>query len=376
MWNLYRYRLKRLVINKSLIFWAGIFPIILGTFFGLCFSSISEKTENMDAMKIAILDDGKNQDSQSVMQFFDSMEKEGYVKIVTKDKKEADKALKKNKIIGIVNISDEINIEIAENGMYQTILKSVIDSYIQGAEVINDTIKNNPSKVNDVIKQLYDDTAYNSEKSIADGNMDPFVQYYFALFAMTCMFGATFGMTNTKEIQANQAVVAVRRNISPTKKMQAVLTDFLASLTIQTTIFIVVFLYIKFVMGIDFGDKYLLILIAGFVASMFGISYGYFIGVIVKANENTKNGIISGTVLFMCFLSGLMVGDMKSVIEDACPIVNRINPAALISDSFYSVCVTGGMEMYIRALVTLLIYIVVFSIVSVVVLRREKYADI
>ena len=45
-----------------------------------------------------------------------------------------------------------------------------------------------------------------------------------------------------------------------------------------------------------------------------------------------------GTAVTMtfCFLSGLMVGDMRMNIENSCPIINKINPAALITDSFYA----------------------------------------
>ena len=376
MWNLYKYRLKRLIVNRTLIFWSAIFPVILGTFFGLCFSNISEKTEGMEAMKIAVVDDGTNENSEAVKSFFESMQDGGYVKIVTEDAKEADKKLGDNKIKGIVHISEDVSLEIKENGMYQTILKSVIDSYLQGQEVISDTVKNNPEKMQDVIDALYSDTEYNKEKSIAKGDMDPFSQYYFALFAMTCLFGATFGMTNTMEIQANQAVVAIRRNISPTRKMVAVFTDFLAALTVQMVVFTVVFFYMNVVMNIEFGNNYGYIMLAGFVANMTGISYGYFIGVVVKAGENVKNGIVSATVLFMCFMAGLMVGDMKKVMEANAPIINRINPAALISDCFYSICVTEGMSTYVRAIVTLLVLSLIFGTVSVIVLRREKYADI
>lgn len=158
--------------------------------------------------------------------------------------------------------------------------------------------------------------------------------------------------------------------------MVAVFTDFLAALTVQMVVFAVVFFYMNVVMNIEFGNNYGYIMLAGFVANMTGISYGYFIGVVVKAGENVKNGIVSATVLFMCFMSGLMVGDMKKVMEANAPIINRINPAALISDCFYSICVTEGMFTYVRAIVTLLVLSLIFGTVSVIVLRREKYADI
>lgn len=375
-WNLYKYRLKCLINNKSLIFWTAIFPILLGTFFALAFSNISSKTENMERIKVAVVDDGTYQNEEEINAFIDQMNtKDGYLKVTDTDMEEAGKLLKKGKVEGIINISTNVSVKIKENGMNQTILKSMIDSYLQGEELIIHVMKSNPSKLNESINALYSDKEFNKEKSISSGNMDPFVQYYFALFAMTCLFGATLGLANTVQIQANQTVVAIRRNVCPTRKIYSVVSDFMAALTIQMIVFVIVFFYLNIVMGIDFGNNYGYILLAGLAANLTGISYGYFIGVLVKAGENVKNGIISGTVLSMCFLAGLMVANMNHFIETHAPIVNKINPAAVISDSFYSVCVVSGKSMYIRCIATLICMSIIFGTVSVMILRREKYAD-
>ena len=52
-WHLYKYRVKVLLKNKYLLFWQGLFPIILGTFFFMAFSDITEMTENME-LKLSI----------------------------------------------------------------------------------------------------------------------------------------------------------------------------------------------------------------------------------------------------------------------------------------------------------------------------------
>ena len=82
------------------------------------------------------------------------------------------------------------------------------------------------------------------------------------------------------------------------------------------------------------------------------------------------------TIMFMNFLAGLMMGNMKYVVEKACPIVNRINPAAIISDCFYSLCVFEDMNMYIRCIASMGVWTVVLAVCSVIILRREKYANL
>ena len=81
-------------------------------------------------------------------------------------------------------------------------------------------------------------------------------------------------------------------------------------------------------------------------------------------------------IMFLNFLAGLMMGNMKYIIEKACPIVNRINPAAIISDCFYSICAYNDTDMYFRCIISTAIWTVVLAVASIFVLRREKYANL
>ncbi|MBQ5919145.1 MAG: ABC transporter permease, partial [Lachnospiraceae bacterium] len=64
-WHLYKYRLKVLFKEKVLLFWTGIFPIVLGTFFYMAFSDITEKSENVDTINVGIVaDEGIDKSSE------------------------------------------------------------------------------------------------------------------------------------------------------------------------------------------------------------------------------------------------------------------------------------------------------------------------
>lgn len=374
VWNMYKYRVKRLVMDKQLFFWMILFPILLGTFFWMAFSDITEKSDGINKINVAIVNDGTYENAQAFEEFVKNVSGEqGNLKVKKLSEDEAEKALEEGKAEGIVYVSDKISLKLKENGLNQTILKSMIDSYIHNENVIMDIISKSPEKLQNTMKSLYSDKEYNREVNIsADGNMDMYVQYYFALFAMTCMLGAQYGLKNTEEIRAGQSDVAVRRCISPTKKMLIVFTDFLAALTVQMLIFVMVFLYLNLFLNINFGDKYGYILLSGLLSSYVGVAYGYLIGVVVKVKGNIKESIITATVLLMNFLAGLMVGNMKNVIENNMPVINRINPAAVISDSFYALSVFDDMGMYLRCTVTLLVMGTIFGIISVLILRRDK----
>ncbi|MBD5135079.1 MAG: ABC transporter permease [Lachnospiraceae bacterium] len=374
IWKLYKYRVKRLVMDKGTFFWLIIFPIVLGTFFWMAFSNITEKSESLDKIDVAIVDDGTYENAVAFDEFIKNVSgKQGNLNTEKLPEDKAEKALDEGEAEGIIYVSDEISLKFKENGLNQTILKSMVDSYIHNENVIMDIIANSPEKAQDVMESLFADVAYTKEVNMnADGNMDVYVQYYFALFAMTCMLGAHYGVINTEEIRAGQRDIAVRRCISPTKRILIVFTDFLAALTVQMLIFVMVFFYLNLFLGIDFGNKYGYILLSGLLSSFVGVAYGYMLGVIVKAKFSIKESIVTSTILSMNFLAGLMVTNMKNLVENNAPVINRINPAAVISDSFYALSVFGDMGMYLRCSITLVAMGTIFGIISVLILRRDK----
>lgn len=386
--KLFGYRLKRLINDRAELFWLMIFPLILGTFFYATFSGISEKSESIGKIRVALINEGSYRAEQAFTIFWENISgEEGIIENVSVENiSEARDMMTASELEGIVIIGEDISIEFADEGIYQTILKKLINRYMHTEKIIVEKITDaveagvSLEEVKElsesIVKMVYSQTEINRELSLTEGNMDTYAHYFFALMAMTTMFGSTYGLINTKEIQANQSKVAARRCVSPTKKSVMVISDFFAAFVVIYMSFIILFVYLNFILGIDFGNRYGYIMLAGLVASLNGIALGYLIGVGVKAKYSVKNSIMVTTVLSLNFMAGLMMGGMKYYVEKSMPWFNRINPAALISDSFESLGVFGDMDMYYRSLITLLAEAAVFIVVSIAVLRKEKMESI
>lgn len=388
-WHLYKYRVKVMLKNKYLFFWMGMFPIILGTLFYMTFSNITEQVEGFSTVNVVIsaekTSDKTGKDivdgDEGLKAFLDTMEEEGYFVITYAEYDEALELVNGEKADGIVVLSKgdkktELSLLFGGNGISETILKNIINVYVRSSNVIDDAIATNPSSAESVIAELYSDADINKDLSVNAKNMDPYNQYFFALFAMVCMFGSSYGMLNTEYGQADQSALGARRCVAPTKKLLGIISEFFAAVTVIELMFVILFIYLTCILGVNLGDKYALIFLASIAASLLGVALGYAFGVLLKCNKSAKDGISMAVILFLNFLAGLMVGDMKFVIEKNCPIVNRINPAALISDCFYSICAYDDLSMYIKSMIAIVIWTVILTVVSVVVLRREKYANL
>ena len=76
------------------------------------------------------------------------------------------------------------------------------------------------------------------------------------------------------------------------------------------------------------------------------------------------------------FMSGLMYGDMKALLEEHCPLFNRINPSAVITDAFYALNVFGVGPRYYRALTYMLVMSLVLLVLGMAFSRKTDYKSL
>ena len=117
-------------------------------------------------------------------------------------------------------------------------------------------------------------------------------------------------------------------------------------------------------------------LIISLFGSLIGVSIGIFVGSLSKIGEGIRISIILAISMVCSFLSGLMNSSVKDLVEKHAPIINRINPAALISDAFYCINVYADPVRYYRNLITLASMSIVLVLASFLMIRRNRYDNI
>lgn len=135
-------------------------------------------------------------------------------------------------------------------------------------------------------------------------------------------------------------------------------------------------IYIQYVLGIQLGSDVVPIVLAELFGSMIGISLGILLGSVGRLSVNAKMGLCVFFTLFPGFLAGLMFGQMKDIIEHHCPLINRINPAAVLSDAFYCIGVYDDQQRLMRNLLLLGIMSAVLVMTAYLTVRRERYDSV
>lgn len=388
----FKYSLKTLLRNKGLIFWTFAFPIILGTLFNLAFSDIENK-ETLDIIDIAIVN---NEEFKTDTYFTESF------KVLSKKKEPnqlfnikytnlstAQSLLKEKKITGYLLFeNNDVKITVNDKGYNETILRFIVDELSSQKEMletlttkeITDSYKSGNQNVN--YEKIYQDTLnlINSTipklNNISNSNLSYTMIEYYTLLAMACLYGALIAMFVTNKKIANMSSAGKRTSISPAHKKTLLLGSFLASYLVQLLGILILYLYTILVIKVDYGSNTFLVFLLLMAGSLAGLTLGVAISTILKSNENTKTGILISLTMLASFLSGMMGITMKYIIDTNIPILNKINPAAMITDGFYSLYYYSTLDRFYFNIISLLIFSVIMLFISYQGLRRDKYDSI
>lgn len=380
MLHLFKYRFIQTTRDFSVMFWALTFPLILGTLFYLSFGSLgieSTGDSDWDTVKVAVIQDGSSSENHKAFEkFLEQMDGEILdIQDISEESKALD-ALIEEKILGIFYVKETPSLTVSKNGIHESILTSVLETYNRNAAMFQKIAMTHPDRLPDAAAAMENYRQTTSEVSLGGKSMNPNSQYFFALVAYACLSGAFLGVKSTFDSQANLTALGARRSITPTHKLKLIIIDLLVLCMIHFVNILVLCLYIAHIHGISLGDNPGALLLVDLMGSMIGICLGIAIGSIARLSFSMKMGFTVLFTLLPGFLAGLMFGNMKNIIEQNCPIINRINPAAVLSDAFYCMSVYYDIERFTRCLAILAIMSVLLLGIAFLSIRRERYDSI
>lgn len=370
-----KYELLNNIRQKEVIGWLMIFPILLSTLFSIAFGNLYNKDIAIKEIPVAVVEITPDSTFRTVMDELSTGENALFSTKYT-DNNEAEKLLKKGNINNIIYVDSEISMAVSSKGLMASITRSFLEQYENRKTIISEVIVKNPEKLDSVIDALSEDIHSIETKQLTKAKMDPYTSYFQNLITMVALFGSTSGLFVATMNQGNLSPLGARKCTSPINKFKGMITSFLASLIVQIFCTFLSISYILFILKINMGNKIPMLYISGILGAFTGTSFGFLIGSIGTMSEKTKAGICTSITMCCCFLSGLMIGNIKPLISDFCPIINKINPAALISDLFYCLLLYDDYTRYIKISVTLIIMSLIFTIGGFLLTRRKKYASI
>ena len=380
----FKYTFKSLIRNKALVFWSFAFPLILATLFNMAFSNIIN-SEKLSITNIAIINNEEFNNNQIYKETFKNLSKENENQLFNIEYVNEDKArelLDNDKIDGYLKLeNNKPYITIKKNGINQTVLKFVSEEINSTYLISNNLIEYSLNHNQNIDYNIYTKVInkLNSNINIIDKsskNMNFMMIEFYTLIAMTCLYGGIIAYTAVNQGLANMSNKGKRIEISPIKKRTIIFSSLISSYIIQLLGLILLFIYTIFILNVDYGNHLFYIILLSLVGSLTGLSLGLCIGVVIKKSESIKIGILLALTMLGSFLSGMMGVTLKYVIDKNLPLLNKINPANMITDGFYSLYYYNTINRYFFNLISLLVVSIILIIISIISLRRKQYDSI
>lgn len=384
----FKYSLKVLFRNKPLIFWTYIFPLILALLFNLAFKDI-ESNEVLKTIDIAVVNSESFENdtiTKNILKELSSEENKIF-NIEYTDLKKSKELLENKEISGYIIYDNDIKIVINNNGINETILKYTLDEIQNTKNMVNIMLNSSITKeinngnininYNEIYNNIMNKISNTNIKlnDISNKNLSYTMIEYYTLIAMAALYGSMLSMYITNYNDARMCPVGKRKNVSPTNKMTLIVSGLLSSYIVQLIGMFILFMFMIFILKIEF-IKLGKVIFLSLLSSLAGLSLGVFVSSVFKAKENTKTGIIITITMICCYLSGMMGITMKYIIDTNIPIINKINPANMITDALYSLYYYEDNIRYSFNIISLIIFSTIMILISYLKLRREKYDSI
>ena len=369
-----KYELKMVLRQKEFIMWLMLFPIVLGTLFKVAFGSIYN-SETFTSIPVAVVKTAENRMSDEM---FDSLTKgdDAMLKVTFTEESEAQELLFSGKVKGIIVAGETVTLQVSGKGIEQTILQEVISRVNLYRTVIEDALKTGPDEALAAVNALREEVNACREVSPSADNPDVYVQYFYNLIAMVAICGSLTGLHVATNAQANQSEIGAKKSCSGTPKSIHLSAALLGSCLAQSVCMLLCVTFLRFVLRVNFGGNLLLVYASAVLSGCLGVAFGFFGGSIGRLKYEVKAAILLSFSMVLCFLSGLMMGNMKGILAEKAPIVNRLNPVAIVSDTFYCLNMYGDYRRFFTKVVAMLCYIVAFTVFGVLFSRRKKYASL
>jgi len=373
--HIIRYRFVQSLRDSASMFWALVFPLLLGTLFYVAFWSLGEPdTVPWQNIHVAFVDSGdQSAEAFAFRQFLDTLDN-GLLSVTRYDShQEALTALEAGDETGIFSLDERPSLEVAASGVKQNILQSLLDSYLKNEALVTAVAAEHPERLQALIDGLYEQGESVREVDLGGRTYNSMISYFLALIGFACISGAYLGLESARLSHANLTPLGMRRSVSPTSKLTLISVDLLVLVSIQFVNTSALVLYLSAVLKLPLPITPSIFL-CNLVGSITGISIGILIGSLTKKESYSLSiGICIGCTVIPGFLAGLMYGNMKNILEQRAPIVNRINPAAVLSDAYYCIAVYDDPVRLQRDLLILLCTSLLLLSLAFISLRRDRY---
>ena len=328
------------------MFWTVAYPILLSSLFFVIFSAINTQGIST-AINTGVAETNPNRGILNLIPILN---------IIPVEQESADAALREGSIQAF--IADDLSIRIYKDGIAQTIVKSVAEQ-IKQTEALGIPIT--PS--------AYQNRFIDSK----DEQNNSMTILFYSLLAMVSIYSMYGAISIPERIQANISKLAVRMSAAPIKRFRIYLAGVIFFVCFNLASNLLYIGYVMLVLKINLITDFAVTVPLLMYANLFGTAFGLCIGSIPKLTENTKVMLCVFSSLVLSSLSGMMSVSVKTALDASVPILSKINPIALFTDTLYNINILHDYDLAPLFFAVYSGFIALFLIIAFFNAREVQY---
>lgn len=369
---LFKYGIKRAILNKEALFWALIFPFFLATIYGMILTKL-DKHEDFVAIPIMVED-------RAYEGILGQIEMEGKKVFDIKDYKNPDKALESGKIEAYIR-GDIIKPKLLiKNDTVNTAIVHGVVSKINHMDLsVTELMKEpaNRSRIDSILKDLKNTRKYEIKNSENLKKKSTVSVYIYSLLAMICLGASTFGVAIVEGLNLKSDFDTSKRiSVSPIPRIKYLIGEFAAYFLITSINTLVLYAYIRYALKMDFSGSQAQIICGLLAGNIMAMAMGMFIALATRMSTNAKFSICAGLYVFSSFLAGMMNASVAGFISNKLPFLNYINPATVLTRMFTSLYLFEDSRLYMYSIMNICLISLVLFVGGVLFARRNSYDSI
>lgn len=403
MWNTFKYTVITLMREKGIIIWVVLFPIVLSTVFSMMFTSLDEVDQDFEPIPVAIVED----DAGIASMAFDTMmatlageeATEGGAALLdpvyASSEEEALALLKTGEVFGIVTLDGEgwPHLEMtpvssadpnSRAAINRTILADVMDNFTRTRIAYEDIAAASPAFFASeesvvALAEASEMTSFTANIAVTHEKAAESVRYFYALLGFTALMAAMVGLEAVGRAQANISPLGARRMTGATSRAKMLAGSVAGAWAVSFAALVIGFCYMRFVLGVGFGGREAVCLVALAAAALMSTSFGAFIGALPGIPFEGKGGLISGITCAFSLFAGLYGQPSLALADEVArnaPVFAAVNPVKQVTDLFYSLYVYTDLTPFFQTLGAVVAIAAVLALVAALLMRRQSYAHL
>lgn len=409
---LFCHTVRMLVRQRDILIWVVAFPLILATLFHVMFSHFDEyyRADPVDCVVVA---DANYASERAVFfrEMLGELSKPGDDQVLNVAEVESAAAAQEAVLSGAAAASISLDEEalpslavspLATSTLDQTVVRTVCDRYRQiygemkqaylkqaSSDAASGGALGTVSPDEDGIvafaqspEAMRAATAFMSDAiktqqvAVLRTGSSGTVRYYYALLGFAAVMSITVAIVAVSAARANTAAVGARRQVSAMSPVRQLFVCVAASFVVSFAALLLAFSFMLWVLGVDFGGREGLAVVALAVCALMATGLGAVVGAVPKMSLPGKMGLATGLTCLCSLFAGLY-GEPAMQLADqmaqSAPWASLANPAVQAANAFYDLTYYDSLEPFCSTLGVLTVMAAVFFAAAAVLMRRQNY---